>query len=330
MNVPSFTRDSLGIRACTEHDDDRDISGKTSARIVIRGYKSLSQSFIVAGKMAFTTVAVAGATGTLGKPISQALVNKGFKVKIFTRDVADAKKKLDVKAEYVVVDYKNKSNLVAALQGVEVVISAVGGAALGEQILLIEAAKEAGVKRFYPGEFGGDPANGGKSVLFDVKRDIFEVLKKSGLEWTFIINGLFLEYLYSPFLGVDVANNKITFVGTKDTKLSYTALKDIGAFTAESINNPISKNAVIKVVGETISYGQIAETIEKSTGKKWDVKYTPVSDTEAKIAANPNPWATIPEQLLTAFGKGQGEVKNPQNKEFPAVKVQTLADFLKK
>ena len=119
--------------------------------------------------MTFQSVAIVGATGTLGRPISQAIVNKGFKVKILTRNTKDAKSKIDVKADFIEVDYKNKESLVNALKDVEVIISAIAGPALNDQLLLIEAAKEAGVRRFYPSEFGADPVQGGKVVIFEVK-----------------------------------------------------------------------------------------------------------------------------------------------------------------
>ena len=51
------------------------------------------------------------------------------------------------------------------LKGVDVVVSTVGGPALHDQLLVIEAAKEAGVKRFYPSEFGGDPRTESHVIL---------------------------------------------------------------------------------------------------------------------------------------------------------------------
>lgn len=49
-----------------------------------------------------------------------------------------------------VVDYDDQASLVAALQGVEVVVSAVTTSSISAQTALVDAAKAAGVKVFAP------------------------------------------------------------------------------------------------------------------------------------------------------------------------------------
>lgn len=59
--------------------------------------------------------------------------------------------------EVRMIDYKDHAGLVRALEDVEVVISTVssfGDAFWTSQLALLQAAKEAGVKRFAPSEFG--------------------------------------------------------------------------------------------------------------------------------------------------------------------------------
>ena len=137
-----------------------------------------------------------------------------------------------------------------------------------------------------------------------------------------------MEFLYSPFFGFDVKTHTAKLVGTKDTSISFTPLKAVGEYVAESINNPISKNAVISVAGETKTYGEIIEAVEKKTGQKWNVTYTPISEVQAKIDANPNKLETVIDQLLVLFGKSQGIIKKPQNKEFGNVKPAKLVESL--
>ena len=280
--------------------------------------------------MTFTKVAICGATGNLGVPVTRALVKKGFKVTVLTRNIESAKGKLNLPGiEYVVADYKDKSSLVAAFKGIEVVIVTVGGEAIGDQFLMIEAAKEAKVTRFYPCEFGTDnlKIKAGANVVVDLKLKIVEAVKAAGLEWTGIVNGLFMEWIYMMYVKKD--EKKLVFYGSKDVKLTLTPLEAIGEFTAESINNPISKNAYVYVTGETRTYDEIASTIEKETSEKWATTYNPISDFQVKIDANPNKWATVMEQFYIMFGIGQYELKISHNKEFPSVKPQTFADFVK-
>lgn len=53
-------------------------------------------------------------------------------------------------ASVVAVDYDSPASLVAALKGVEVVISAIGGHDFSVQKVIANAAKEAGVQVFVP------------------------------------------------------------------------------------------------------------------------------------------------------------------------------------
>lgn len=56
-------------------------------------------------------------------------------------------------------DYSSHEDLVSAFKGQDAVVSTVGAPALGDQIKLINAAIEAGVKYFIPSEFGGNTLN---------------------------------------------------------------------------------------------------------------------------------------------------------------------------
>ena len=278
----------------------------------------------------FTKVAVCGATGNLGVPTTQAIVAKGFKVTVLTRNIESAKKKLNLPGvEYVVADYKDKKSMVAAFKGIEVVVCTFGFQAIGDQFLMIEAAKEAKVTRFYPCEFGTDnrKVEPGANVVVDLKLKVVEAVKASGMEWTGMINGMYMEWILTTY--VKKEEKKIEIVGSKDVKLTFTPLKAIGEFVAESINNPISKNDYVTVVGETMTFGEMVDVIEKETGIKYTTIYTPTSQLKAKIDGNPNKWATVMEQYDVICGTGGYCLKANQNKEFPSVKPQTLAELIK-
>lgn len=102
------------------------------------------------------------------------------------------------------------SSLQSILRGQDVLISAVGGTAFTEQKKFVDAAIEAGVKRFIPSEFSTsseDDAVIQLLPLFQQKRDIIDYMKekeKNGLSWTAIAtSGLFdwVSCLLLPYLG---------------------------------------------------------------------------------------------------------------------------------
>jgi hypothetical protein len=53
-------------------------------------------------------------------------------------------------------DVENPSSLKNVLRGFDVVVSTLSGGGFGAQVGLVQAAREAGVKRFVPSEFGID------------------------------------------------------------------------------------------------------------------------------------------------------------------------------
>ncbi|CAB4395774.1 unnamed protein product [Rhizophagus irregularis] len=206
----------------------------------------------------FKTVTIAGGTGTLGYAISEAFLNDGsYNVKILRRKPENENEKAKLLAskgaEIVYADYNQKDELVKALKGTDV---------------LVTAAKEASVKRFIPSEFALVYKPGVHPVV-DYKIKFREELEKSGLEYTYIQTGLFQEYLY--WIGYDIVNKKATFFGDGNTKLYTTSLPDIGKYTVESLKIPETRNAQINVAGATLSLNEYLKKFEEVTGSKWEV-----------------------------------------------------------
>lgn len=79
----------------------------------------------------------------------------------------------------------SQDDIVAALKGVDTLISAIGPSDQAEQIPLATAAKTAGVKRFVPCAFiTAMPV--GVHMLRDVKEEVYNHTKRLGLPYTII------------------------------------------------------------------------------------------------------------------------------------------------
>lgn len=101
---------------------------------------------------AFKNIAIVGA-GRLGTVVLDKLMSSGqFNVKVLKR--MGSKSPINGKVKVVDVDFASVESLESALAGQEVVISTVASSALESQIILIDAAVAAGVKRFIPSEYG--------------------------------------------------------------------------------------------------------------------------------------------------------------------------------
>jgi uncharacterized protein YbjT (DUF2867 family) len=80
------------------------------------------------------------------------LLDSSFRVTILSRQASTSKVPEGVPV--VRADYNNPDSLTSAMRGQDVVISMVGGHVAGDQNKFIDAALTAGVKRFFPSEFG--------------------------------------------------------------------------------------------------------------------------------------------------------------------------------
>lgn len=152
--------------------------------------------------MPATQIALAGATGNLGLPILQALLNADLSVTVLSRKGGNSSKltphpNMNIKE----VDFTSIESLASALSGIDIVVSCVATAAIGSQNPLVDASVAAGVKRFIPAEFGMDSANH-LCVQLPVcapkaatQRYLQEKLESHpGFTWTAIANGLFLDW----------------------------------------------------------------------------------------------------------------------------------------
>lgn len=101
-------------------------------------------------------------------------------------------------------DYSSHEDLVSAFKGQDAVVSTVGAPALGDQIKLINAAIEAGVKYFIPSEFGGNTLNEktAKLAVFGKKvatrKYLEEKASEGKINYIVINNGPFFDWgMYS-------------------------------------------------------------------------------------------------------------------------------------
>lgn len=144
----------------------------------------------------------------MGKAIVDELVKASYKVKVFTRPDSAATFPPDVTVEKV--DYGSVESLKAALQGQDAVVSSIATVAIGSQNPLIDAAVQAGVKRFIPSEFGINTrivegtAIGkilqGKIKTVDYLDDKSKV--NPGFTWTGVSTGLFFDWVRAIETGI--------------------------------------------------------------------------------------------------------------------------------
>ncbi|NKB43048.1 MAG: NAD(P)H-binding protein [Alphaproteobacteria bacterium] len=146
------------------------------------------------------TILVAGATGQSGRLIVTALLEKGFTVRAMSRS-AERAASLGEGVEPAVADVTDPSSLSNSMDGVDAVLSAIGGrrpiGSNGFEAVdwegnraLIDAAKAAGVKRFLVITAGSAGRDGFIYTLpfgpYPWKAKAETYLRESGLDYTIV------------------------------------------------------------------------------------------------------------------------------------------------
>jgi uncharacterized protein YbjT (DUF2867 family) len=297
----------------------------------------------------FQTIAIFGATGNLGVPVANSIIaKKDLKVKIFTRkETIEKGDKKDLFAEYtangaqvLAVDVTNVNDLEAALKGIDVVISVVAGQFLATQKVIIEAAKKAGVKRFYPSEFGVvDVEAKIDHPILDIKRDIRKAVVDAGIELVVVGDFFFLEWQVSPFYSFNFENFTVDITGDGNTKIGFASLQNIAEYVAESINHPLlhfetpktispkKGEYYLKIAQEYATPNEIINTYAAATGKKFKPHYIDIQEEKVALKGK-NPFETFGNHLRIWQAEGKANIEANFNVE--SIKASTFKTFFAK
>ncbi|KZO93426.1 NAD-binding protein [Calocera viscosa TUFC12733] len=281
----------------------------------------------------YKNFAVAGA-GTLGIYIIDELLKekatgKVEKVVVLTRSAAGNDALTAKGAVPIVVDYDSPSSLQSALQGIDAVISTLGGAALAVQEPLGDAAKAAGVKLFVPSEYGGD-TTGRTEGLFGIKNAQRLRLGQIGLPWAIFVTGPFADWIwYQSYFGYDLANGKIEVGGAGNGVTSWTSRTDIArylVYALTSLSESTLHNHVFKIEGERTTVNAALKGYEARTGKKLDITYVPIEEVQERLRKDPTDFKSF--LALVFETDGTNGPKEEMNVEWPEFNPQTVVEAM--
>jgi len=223
---------------------------------------------------------LAGATGYLGKYITQELLSRNLKTKIIVRDTSKVKlnnENLEIKKAEVT----KPETLKNLFDNVDVVISTVGitrqkdGLTFMDvdyqaNVNMIDEAMKSGVKKFvYVSVLNGDKIRHTKGG--EAKEKLVDYLKSSGLDYCIIRpNGFFSDM--GDFLKM-AGKGKVYLFGDGKQKLNPIHGKDLAKVIIDIINQDIKE---INVGGpDMLSQNDIAELALKAHGKPIKIIHLP-------------------------------------------------------
>ncbi|KAF9521630.1 hypothetical protein CPB83DRAFT_195021 [Crepidotus variabilis] len=173
----------------------------------------------------------------------------------------------------------SSSSLASLLKPYDTVISCTGfSAGKGTQLRITQAALEAGVRRFFPWQFGVDYERVGKGSgqdLFDEQLAVRELLRNQGegktqMDWVIVSTGIFTSFIFEDSFGVvegalSNPSGPITVraLGSWTNALSVTSVEDIAMLTTKILFDDKVHSQVIHVAGDTITYERLVNVVRR-------------------------------------------------------------------
>ncbi|GES60428.1 NAD(P)-binding protein [Aspergillus terreus] len=230
--------------------------------------------------MKIKSVAIFGASGNFGAPITAALQQAGFKITIITRPESTSTFPTEIpviRTSYTVDD------LTPALQGHDAVVCVVGPRGIGAQTTMVNAAEAAGVKRFIINDFGWGPDFKGMPEFNEIHAH-----RKAGWDhaaataesnrsftWTGITSGNPIDWAMRkfPLMGFDISTCSAVIYDDGTEEFTGTTLEGIGQAVVGVLRHPEeTANRFVKVRSIKTCQRALLDAFQSVTGKEWDVR----------------------------------------------------------
>jgi len=198
----------------------------------------------------------------------------------------------------------SENELASLFSPFHTVIIAMGIGSAAGNIKIVKAALNAKVPRLFPWQFGFNYdkiGRGSPQPLWDAQMDIRDMIRGQQnvtTNWVIVSVGLFASVLFEPAFGIiDLGQKIVRGFGSWNREITVTTTKDVGRITAEVLfsENPTFKNEIVYAPGDTLSWQEIADTVQDLVvGKKFERTLVQKEDVDRILESNPEdqvaPW----------------------------------------
>ncbi|KAG5236965.1 leucoanthocyanidin reductase [Salix suchowensis] len=261
-------------------------------------------------------VLIAGATGFIGQFVAKASLDSGRPTYVLVRPGAAASpskaevlKSLHDKGAIILqglVSDRESMEKLLKVHEIDIVISALGGENVLDQLGLIEAIKAVGtIKRFLPSEFGhdvarADPVEPGLH-MYKEKREIRRFVEEYGIPYTYICCNSIASWPYydnkHPADALPPLDH-FKIYGDGTVKAYFVAGTDIGKFTMKTVDDArtLNKSVHFRPPSNFYNMNELASLWEKKIGRTLPRVTVTENDLLAIAADN-----IIPDSIVAAF-----------------------------
>ncbi|PON87043.1 Hopanoid-associated sugar epimerase [Trema orientale] len=261
-------------------------------------------------------VLIVGATGFIGHFVAEASLQTGRPTYVLVRpgytnnpSKASAVKALQDKGAISVhglINDKESMEKILKEHEIDIVISAVGGANILDQLILLEAIKKVGtVKRFLPSEFGHDvdraePVEPGLT-MYKEKQKVRRMVEESGVPYTYICCNSIASWPYFDNTHpseVLPPLDQFQIYGDGTVKAYFVAGTDIGRLTMKTVDDvrTINKNVHFRPLCNLYNINELASLWEQKIGRT--LPRVTITEDDLLAAAAEN---CIPESIVASF-----------------------------
>jgi hypothetical protein len=213
---------------------------------------------------------------------------------------------------------------------------------LGTQGALLNAAVASKVPRFIPSDYALDftKTKPGTNRNLDLRREFHVELDRSGIQWTSVLNGGFMELLLHGDLPlIQDGIHRITHFGSADQKLDLTTMLDTAAYTAAVAVDPNPTPKFLRIAGDSFTSKELAATVSKLRGREYKMMWVGsvgflrvlISVLKFVIGGETTkllpPWQGM--QYLENMVSGDGQLNPLDNHRYPDLAWTTVEVALK-
>ena len=232
------------------------------------------------------TVLVIGATGQQGGSVARHLLDKGHRVRAFTRNAkSSAARQIEsLGAELAVGDTEDRESVVRAAKGVDAVYAMTSFFESGLETevrqgrAIADAVKAADVESFVYASVGSADQSTG-IPHFDSKYEIEQHIKLLGIPHTIVAPVFFSENLLSPWMLPGLIRGTLALPVPPDRRVQQISVQDISSFVAVVLENPdrfLGKR--IDIASDELSGKRAAEVLSTASGRPIDYFQEPIEE----------------------------------------------------
>jgi NAD(P)H dehydrogenase (quinone) len=286
-------------------------------------------------------ILITGATGQFGSKAIDHLLRKGgnsSEISALVRDVEKAKSLTEKEIELRVGDYNDHGSLVNAFHGIDKLLLVSSNDRQGfenrarQHIIVINAAKEAQVNHIVYTSFVRKPQfeDSAIAAFQDSHVQTEDALKKSGINYTILQNGIYLEMI-PVFAGDKVAETGTILFPAEAGKASFVLREDLAEAAAHVLLTESHENKTYQLTNsQSITFYEIADALSISLAK--EVKYNSPSvdefETLLRKAGVPDLYIGMFTMWGSALAQGTMDVEDDTLHAFLGRKPTSMTQFI--